>query len=107
MRAFFVLIFTVISFSVFAQENIKQVDTIKGKVLNAANDIALENVNIINLSTVKGTITNRSGDFQITASVNDTIYFSYLGFKYIKVYVSEDWKNNGYVMIKIPEERLA
>jgi len=77
MRAFFVLIFTVISFSVFAQENIKQVDTIKGKVLNAANDIALENVNIINLSTVKGTITNRSGDFQITASVNDTLYFSY------------------------------
>src|SRR5690625_3355624 len=107
MRAFFVLIFTVISFSVFAQENIKQVDTIKGKVLNAANDIALENVNIINLSTVKGTITNRSGDFQITASVNDTLYFSYLGFKSIQVKVTEDWKKYGNVKIKMTEVGYA
>lgn len=107
MRAFFVLFFLVISSSVFAQEQIQQIDTIKGKVLNAANDLALENVNIINISTVKGTITNRSGDFEIRASVNDTLYFSYLGFKSIQVKVTEDWKKYGNVKIKMTEVGFA
>lgn len=107
MRAFFVIIFVVISFNVFSQENIQKADTIKGKVLNAADDVALENVNIINISTVKGTTTTRTGDFQIAAAVNDTLYFSYLGFKSIQVKVTEDWKKYGNVKIKMTEVGFA
>ena len=52
---------------------------IHGKVLNDANDKALENVHVVNLNSVKGTITDEKGDFEIRAAVNDTLYFSYLG----------------------------
>jgi hypothetical protein len=48
-------------------------DIVNGKVLNAANDLPLENVNIVNLNQVKGTITTSEGDFEIQATVNDTL----------------------------------
>ena len=41
----------------FAQEN----NTIKGTVMNDADDKLLENVNIVNLNQVKGTTTNEKG----------------------------------------------
>jgi hypothetical protein len=59
-------------------------------VINAQTDFPLESVHIINLNKVKGTITNREGQFTITASVNDTLYLTYLGFKPQKVRVTND-----------------
>lgn len=82
-------------------------DTIKGKVLNAANDLPLSNVNIINLNTVNGTITTEDGSFKIPASVNDTLYFTYLGFEPIQVKVTEDWLKYGEVKIKMTEVGIA
>ena len=32
--------------------------TINGKVLNASNNVVLENVHVVNLNSVKGTLTN-------------------------------------------------
>ena len=69
--------FLFIAANSFAQEE----NVIKGTVMNDANDNLLENVNIVNLNQVKGTTTNEKGEFAIKASVNDTLYFSYLGFK--------------------------
>lgn len=66
-----------------------------GTVINASDKKPLESVNIVNLNSVKGTITNQKGEFQITAKVNDTLHFSYLGFKSIKVRVTNDWLKFG------------
>jgi len=80
---------------------------IKGKVLNASNDVALINVHVVNLNTVKGTLTDTEGEFTIKASVNDTLYFSYLGFKSIRVRVTNDWLKFGEIRIKMTELSIA
>ena len=80
---------------------------IKGKVLNASNNVSLENVNIVNLNTVKGAVSDNEGDFKIRASVNDTLYFSYLGFKSIRVRVTNDWLKFGEIKIKMTELSIA
>ena len=81
---------------------------VKGKILDAANDKPIENVNIVNLNQVNGTITNESGEFEIQAKTNDTIHLSYLGYKSIKVRVTNDWINFGNrTTIKLTELALA
>ena len=80
---------------------------VTGKVLNAANDVPIENAHIINLNQVKGTVTSAEGDFEIPAAVNDTLYFSYLGFKSIRVKVTNDWLKYGSVKVKMTEVGIA
>ncbi|MCE2611862.1 carboxypeptidase-like regulatory domain-containing protein [Flavobacteriaceae bacterium D16] len=63
---------------------------IKAVVINAQTSGPLESVHVINLNRVVGTITNKKGEFAISAAVNDTLYFSYLGFKSQKVRVTND-----------------
>ena len=87
----------------FAQDDI----TINGVVMNDANDKFLENVNIVNLNQVKGTITNEKGEFAIKAAVNDTLFFSYLGFKSIRVRVTNDWLRFGDIKVKMTELGIA
>jgi hypothetical protein len=82
-------------------------DIVNGKVLNASNDLPLENVNIVNLNQVKGTITSSEGDFEIQATVNDTLFFSYLGFRTIQVRVTNDWLKYGSVKVKMTELGIA
>jgi hypothetical protein len=48
-------------------------------------------VNIVNLNLVVGSISNNSGEFEIRARANDTLHFSYLGYKSIKLKVTNDW----------------
>lgn len=91
------------SWSGFSQEQ----DIVTGKVLNAANDLPLESVHIVNLNQVKGTTSGAEGDFEILATVNDTLYFSYLGFRTIKVRVTNDWLKYGVVKVKMTELGIA
>jgi len=79
------------SLQIVAQQN----DPVKGKIVNAANDAPMESVNIVNLNQVLGTTTNSAGEFEIQAKVNDTLHLSFLGFKSIKVRVTNDWINFG------------
>lgn len=106
MRTFF-LLFVIFLIGSTAQGQIHQLDTIKGQVLNAADDKPLPSANIINLNQVKGTITDKDGHFAIPAAVNDTLYFSYLGFKPIQVQITEDWEKYGNVKIKMTEIGFA
>ena len=69
--------------------------TVKGKIVNGADEEPMENVNIVNLNQVYGTTTNIKGEFEIRAKVNDTLHLSFLGFKSIKVRVTNDWVNFG------------
>ena len=114
------LIFIFISAFTFAQESdpttadksedveeVLQVGYIDGKVLSTSTYFPLQNVNILNLSNFKGAITDSKGDFSIKAQVNDTLYFSYLGYKSLKVRVSSDWITYGDVKIKMTEVGIA
>ena len=87
--------------------NAQEVVSIRGTVENASDDSVLENVNIVNLNQVWGATTDKKGDFQIRAVVNDTLFFSYLGFKSIRVRVTNDWLSYGTVKIKMTEIGIA
>lgn len=62
-----------------------------GKVISATTQFPMENVHIVNLNQVVGTITNKDGAFKIKAKANDTLHFSFLGYKSFKVKVTSDW----------------
>jgi hypothetical protein len=99
----FLFILCIGASTVYAQDIV----TIRGTVENAANDNPLENVNIVNLNQVWGATTDKQGAFDIRAAVNDTLYFSYLGFKSIRVRVTNDWLSYGDVKIKMTELGIA
>lgn len=100
-RLFLLLFFFFTGFTALSQENIS------GTVMNASNDEPLENVHIVNLNQVKGAVSNAEGHFELQANVNDTLYFSYLGFKSIRVRVTNDWLKYGNVKVKMTELGIA
>ena len=67
-----------------------------GVVKNASDDKPIPTVHVLNLNKVLMSITDVGGVFAIDAEVNDTIFLSYLGFKTIKVTVTND-------LIKFPK----
>lgn len=103
-KTLLLFVITLISVASIAQED---ESIIKGIVMNDANDVALENVNIVNLNKVIGSISNEKGEFAIRAAVNDTLYFSYLGFKSLRVRVTNDWLRFGEIKIKMTELGIA
>ena len=102
MKKGILLVFLLLGIYVFGQENEASIPSQKilATVVNAQTDFPLESVHVINLTQVIGTITNQEGKFSITAAVNDTLYFSYLGFKPEKVRVTND-------MLRFEETRIA
>lgn len=85
----------------------QEADKVIGVIINSSTDKPLENVNIVNLNQVVGTSTNKKGEFQISAKANDTLHLSYLGFKSIKVRVTNDWLKFGSSKIELTELALA
>ena len=59
-------------------------------VENSSDNKPISSVHVINLTQVVGVITDKQGKFEIPAKLNDTLYLSYLGFKSIKVRVTND-----------------
>jgi hypothetical protein len=110
-RLIFLLFLTIpcLTFSQEIEEKTKKVSStiVKGNVVNAKDDSILSNVNIVNLNQVKGAISLEDGHFEIKAMVNDTLYFSYLGFETINVRVTEDWLKYGDVTIAMTEKGIA
>lgn len=92
VRKFLFPFILLMAFSAFAQdvENENATAKISATVINAQTNFPLESVHVINLNKVVGTITNQRGKFEISASVNDTLYLTYLGFKPQKVRVTND-----------------
>lgn len=86
------LLFTLVFTATIA---LAQETSVKGKIVKAGSISPLENVNIVNLSQVIGSSTDRKGEFEIKANVNDTLHLSYLGYKSIKVRVTGDWIKYG------------
>jgi len=107
MRRSLLLLFTLVSLYVHAQDEGQEIGELTATVTNAQTDRPLESVHIINLNQVKGTITNQDGKFTTPAAVNDTIYLSYLGFKTQKVRVTNDMFKFGDTKISLTELAYA
>ncbi|GAA0733842.1 carboxypeptidase-like regulatory domain-containing protein [Aquimarina litoralis] len=105
MKKILFYITLVVSIGIYAQET--DPETVSGQVLNASTDIKLQNVHVVNLSQVIGTISDKEGNFEIKAKVNDTLYFTYIGYKALRVRVTNDWKKFGDVKIKMTELGIA
>ena len=75
-----IIIFITLSISTltFSQQ---QIEIVKGNVQSETSKSILQNVHVLNLTKVKGTTTSSEGEFEIQAKVNDTLYFSYIGYK--------------------------
>ena len=94
-------IFIIFSHLFYAQERVV------GVIENDADSKPISNVHVINLNSVVGTISNKEGVFEIDANVNDTLFFSYLGFKSIKVRVTNDLIRFKNTKIKLTELAYA
>ncbi len=68
--------------------------TITGTVTDAKDGIAIPGIHILNLSTKKGVQTDFNGTFEITARVDDTLRFSFLGYEEIKMTVGQSNRIN-------------
>lgn len=90
MRPNLLLICILFSGIALSQDDDAVEQKINAVVVNAQTDKTMESVHVINLNQVVGTITNENGEFTITAAVNDTLYFSFLGFKSQKIRVTND-----------------
>ncbi len=109
MKRILLYILFITGITTYAQEDTPDTTSgsISGNVLNAATERTLENVHIVNLSQVIGTITDNDGGFSIQAKVNDTLYFSYIGYKPLRIRVTNDWVKFGDVKIKMTELGIA
>ncbi len=87
MRKFITLLFCLLCTITYSQDSKNRV---RGKVQSESSKSILQNVHVLNLSKVFGTITDEKGIFEINASVNDTLYFSYIGYKPLKIVVTND-----------------
>ncbi len=81
--------------------------TVKGTIISSTSNAPLSEVNIVNINQVIGTSTDDEGLFEIKAKVNDTLHLSYLGYKSIKVRVTNDWLKYGSTKIELTELALA
>ncbi len=90
MKPFLLLICILFIRTAFSQDDEAAEQEINAVVVNAQTDNTMESVHVVNLNQVVGTITNEKGEFTITAAVNDTLYFSFLGFKSQKIRVTND-----------------
>ena len=87
MRKFLTLSLCLFCAFIYSQDSKNRV---RGKVQSESSQTLLQNVHVLNLSKVVGTISDEEGVFEINASVNDTLYFSYIGYKPLKIIVTND-----------------
>ena len=87
IKRLYQFLFSIYGVMVMGQE---QIQHLNGIVENDATGFPMESVHVLNLNMVEGTTTDKKGNFEIRTQVNDTLYFSYLGYKSLKVAVTQD-----------------
>jgi hypothetical protein len=95
------LLLLMLSYSSFGQ------DTFSAVVKNETTGLVMPSVHILNLTQVIGTITDQKGTFEIEAQANDTLYFSYLGYKPLKIAVTNDMIKFGNAEFNMTELAFA
>ncbi|MDA0985639.1 MAG: carboxypeptidase-like regulatory domain-containing protein [Bacteroidetes bacterium] len=101
MRKILLLCLFLLGFISFAQEKFNAV------VQNETTGLPMPSVHVLNLTQVIGTITNQKGVFEIEAQPNDTLYFSYLGYKPLKIAVTNDMIKFGNAQFNMTELAFA
>ncbi len=86
MQKITLILFLLVTITAFGQNN----HALKGRLLDGDTQNPLPNAHIINLNSVRATISNSTGHFSIPVQVNDTVYFSYVGYQSIKIKVTND-----------------
>ena len=90
------LLITGITHSVFAQKEIIQ---FSGLVVAGDSLFGLQGVNIINKNAIIGFITSESGYFSFPAKAQDTILFSFVGFKNQYIVIPSKAEDNKFTQI--------
>jgi hypothetical protein len=67
---------------------------IKGTVVDSSSGKALNPVSIENLRSHARVVTNETGSFQINATVDDYLLFTFIGYKNIVLQVKKDMENS-------------
>jgi hypothetical protein len=107
MRYFVVFfLFILARTTVFSQET-TATQKVFGTIVNDNNKLPLPNVNIININKVRGTVSDSKGNFEIEVGVTDTLHLSLIGFKSIKIRVTNDWVKNKTTKIQMTESAIA
>ena len=94
---FFITVLS-IGFAGFSQEkasdSIKVISLptidLKGVLVNGFDKKPLNGAHIYNMNSVRGTVSNNDGSFIVPTRVNDTIFFSHLGFQSVKIKITND-----------------
>ena len=87
-----------LSASAFSQEN----TLLKGKI-HADSSLTDTYINIINLTQKTGTVNAPSGNFEIEVTVNDSLLFSSVQYEPVKVRISEEVLEIGFLNIWLKE----
>ncbi|EDP69617.1 hypothetical protein FBALC1_05513 [Flavobacteriales bacterium ALC-1] len=109
MRYIFILLLSLATVNSYSQDSTatKLPTKVKGTIISSSTDAPLSDVNIVNINQVKGVATDDNGEFEISAKANDTLHLSYVGYKSIKVRVTNDWLKFGNTEIAMTETALA
>jgi len=84
LRSFLCVFFLSVLNNLSAQEPVVMTGLVQG------DSIQLEDIHVLNMSTRQGTITNQYGEFEIPASVNDTLIFSGIQFHTLGIVLSKE-----------------
>jgi hypothetical protein len=77
---------------------------LQGRIISISDKKPLQSAHVVNLNSVNGTITNTNGQFEIPATVNDTIFISYIGYQSIKLKITNDLLKGNELEIAIHEK---
>lgn len=102
MKGFFLTFaFLLITTFGFSQNN----QLLRGQVLSE-DSIGIDMVNVLNLTHTYGTVTNVSGAFSIPVFTGDTLLFSVIQFKNIKVVVTDSIIEKGFITPVLASENI-
>ena len=100
-RVIIIISFLLISLEMYSQSIHSE---IYGQVFIADSDAS--GVHVINLTQKRVTVTNREGEFQLEAQVNDTISFSLIGYSNKKLIVTEKIIQGDEMYIQLEESAI-
>lgn len=72
------------------EEGIGQTRVVSGQVIDAEGKEALPGVSITIKGTQRGTVTDSTGNYRISVSDNDTLVFSFIGFEFKEVGITDN-----------------
>lgn len=110
MKRYLLLFLCFVSVVSYAQDDTTSTEDqtrVMATIISTTTKAPLSDVNIVNLNQVIGTATDDNGVFEIRAKANDTLLLSYIGYKTIKVRVTNDWIKYGNTEIEMTELALA